>query len=324
MTHRHFQGVYPILYAFYGRDGKLDRGAMRRQVEACVASGAHGLAILGLITEGARLSREERLQVLHWAAADLDGRLPLAVTVGDVTIEGQVDFLAAAKDAGAAWAILQPPPVALALKVGQQIPLPRRERGLITPALHALQAPLATACPGAGPLTQPAGRQGTAQGAEQSRMTGGRNVADQVLPGWAHGRTLQNCIQRPDGLLREIARQPFQMAHHQAAVAASLQADTHQIPNTGAAVRQVGVGKGLAFGARLQPHLNPGGERGRPHGAQIGVGQSCKGLIKFLQCASWAARKAAVGTGQSSVQREDPSSSPGILHPTGPPVCDHP
>jgi 2-keto-3-deoxy-L-arabinonate dehydratase len=111
MTHRHFQGVYPILYAFYGRDGKLDRGAMRRQVEACVASGAHGLAILGLITEGARLSREERLQVLHWAAADLDGRLPLAVTVGDVTIEGQVDFLAAAKDAGAAWAILQPPPV---------------------------------------------------------------------------------------------------------------------------------------------------------------------------------------------------------------------
>lgn len=111
MTHRHFQGVYPILYAFYGRDGRLDRGAMRRQVEACVASGAHGVAILGLITEGARLSREERLQVLNWAASDLDGRLPLAVTVGDVTIEGQVEFLAAAKDAGAAWAILQPPPV---------------------------------------------------------------------------------------------------------------------------------------------------------------------------------------------------------------------
>lgn len=111
MTLRHFQGVYPILYAYYGQDGKLDRGAMRRQVEACVASGAHGLAILGLITEGARLSREERLQVLNWAAADLDGRLPLAVTVGDVTIEGQVDFLAAAKDVGAAWAILQPPPV---------------------------------------------------------------------------------------------------------------------------------------------------------------------------------------------------------------------
>jgi 4-hydroxy-tetrahydrodipicolinate synthase len=111
MTGQRFQGVYPILYAFYGRDGRLDRGAMRRQVEACVASGAHGLAILGLITEGARLSREERLQVLTWAAADLDGRLPLAVTVGDVTIDGQVDFLAAARDAGAAWAILQPPPV---------------------------------------------------------------------------------------------------------------------------------------------------------------------------------------------------------------------
>ena len=109
--HPRFHGIYPILYAFYGSDGRLDRGAMRRQVEAGLKAGAHGLAILGLITESSRLSVAERLQVLEWAAQDVGGKVPLAVTVADVTVEGQVEFLRAAKDHGAAWAILQPPPV---------------------------------------------------------------------------------------------------------------------------------------------------------------------------------------------------------------------
>ena len=43
-----FHGIYPILYAFFDRDGRLDRGIMRAQVEACVRHGAHGLAVLGL------------------------------------------------------------------------------------------------------------------------------------------------------------------------------------------------------------------------------------------------------------------------------------
>jgi 4-hydroxy-tetrahydrodipicolinate synthase len=31
-----FKGVYPMIYAFFGPDGALDREAMRRQVEHCV------------------------------------------------------------------------------------------------------------------------------------------------------------------------------------------------------------------------------------------------------------------------------------------------
>ena len=104
-----FAGIYPILYAFFGRDGGLDRAAMRRQVEACVAAGAHGLAVLGLGTEVGKLTPEERRAVLAWAAEDLAGRLPLAVTVAEPTALGQVAFVRAAADLGAAWAILQPP-----------------------------------------------------------------------------------------------------------------------------------------------------------------------------------------------------------------------
>ncbi len=103
------RGIWPILYAFFAADGSLDRGAMRRQVEACVAAGASGLAVLGLATEVAKLSPAERCRVVAWAAEDLGGRLPLMVTVFGETVALQAEALAHAAAHGAVVAILQPP-----------------------------------------------------------------------------------------------------------------------------------------------------------------------------------------------------------------------
>jgi 4-hydroxy-tetrahydrodipicolinate synthase len=105
-----FEGVYPILYAFFDRAGRLDRGAMRRQALACVAGGAHGIAALGLATEVGKLSAAERRQVMEWVVEDVAGRLPVAITVFGETPEIQAGFVRAAADLGAAWVILQPPP----------------------------------------------------------------------------------------------------------------------------------------------------------------------------------------------------------------------
>ncbi len=104
-----FKGVYPMLYAFFGADGALDREAMRRQVEHCVASGVHGVAALGLGTEVRKLAPEERGRVMAWAAEDLGGRLPLAITVFGATPAEQIGFVRAAAERGADWVILQPP-----------------------------------------------------------------------------------------------------------------------------------------------------------------------------------------------------------------------
>jgi 2-keto-3-deoxy-L-arabinonate dehydratase len=103
-------GIYPMLYAFFARDGALDRGAMQRQVEACVAHGAHGVAVLGLATEVSKLADAERHALVEWVAGDLAGRLPLAVTVTGATVDEQAAFAKHAQSGGAAWVILQPPP----------------------------------------------------------------------------------------------------------------------------------------------------------------------------------------------------------------------
>jgi 2-keto-3-deoxy-L-arabinonate dehydratase len=104
-----FRGVYPMLYAFFDAGGKLDREPMRAQVEYCVANGAHGVAALGLGTEVSKLAAEERRLVMEWAAEDLAGRLPLAITVFGATPAEQSAFVRAAAEHGADWVILQPP-----------------------------------------------------------------------------------------------------------------------------------------------------------------------------------------------------------------------
>lgn len=104
------RGIYPMLYAFFAADGKLDREATRKQVQAFVRNGAHGMAVLGLGTEVNKLADAERRQLVEWVAEDLDGRLPLVVTVNGPSVDAQVEFARYARSMGASWVILQPPP----------------------------------------------------------------------------------------------------------------------------------------------------------------------------------------------------------------------
>ena len=104
-----FSGIWPILYSFFKEDGNLDRTSMRCQVQACLTQNILGLAVLGLATEVHKLTSDEQLKILKWAVEDLQGRLPLAVTVSGPDASTQLQFAKKASDLGANWLILQPP-----------------------------------------------------------------------------------------------------------------------------------------------------------------------------------------------------------------------
>lgn len=110
MTRPDFRGIYPMLYAFFGADGRLERAAMRRQVDGCIAAGAHGLAVGGLASECNKLATAERRQMMEWVLEDAGGRVPVSVTIAENSVAGQAEMAAAAARAGAAWVVLQPPP----------------------------------------------------------------------------------------------------------------------------------------------------------------------------------------------------------------------
>lgn len=111
MADAKFSGIYPMLYAYFNDAGDLDRGACRVQVDACIAAGSHGLAVGGLATECNKLSTDEKRQLTAWVLADTAGRVPVSVTITEPTIAGQIEMVNWAADNGAAWVVLQPPPV---------------------------------------------------------------------------------------------------------------------------------------------------------------------------------------------------------------------
>lgn len=98
-------------YAFFDRHGMLDRQAMEKQVEGCIAAGVDGIAVLGLGTEVNKLTTPERHQAMEWVAEAVAGRVPLSVTVAEPSAAAQIAFARAATGLGADWIVLQPPPV---------------------------------------------------------------------------------------------------------------------------------------------------------------------------------------------------------------------
>ena len=97
-----------MLYAFFDEAGALDRSAFRGQVEACIGAGAHGIALLGLITEVKTLTPGERETLIRWAVEDIAGRVPLVATIAGASLAEVETLAATAEAAGADYLILQP------------------------------------------------------------------------------------------------------------------------------------------------------------------------------------------------------------------------
>lgn len=104
-------GIYPVLYAFFNAEGRIDWDAMARQVEFCIAAGAHGITVLGLVTEVQKFDVNERREIVENIGALIGGRAGYAVTVCEPSIPGQIEFARMAQKAGADWLILQPPSI---------------------------------------------------------------------------------------------------------------------------------------------------------------------------------------------------------------------
>lgn len=106
-----FPGIHAIAFALFDADERLDRAAMKRQTEICIASGVDGMAALGLATEVSKLRESERRDVMDWTAEDVAGRKPLAFTIYGNSVAEQVALIRHAESVKADWVILQPPNV---------------------------------------------------------------------------------------------------------------------------------------------------------------------------------------------------------------------
>ncbi len=102
-------GIYPMLYSFFGSDGKLRLDPFSLQVDAAISAGAKGIAVLGLGTEAAKLDEDECAAVITSVAKRLNNRAPMIVTIRGETPDNQLKAARRALDLGATALLLQPP-----------------------------------------------------------------------------------------------------------------------------------------------------------------------------------------------------------------------
>lgn len=106
-----YEGIHAVLYALFAADETLDLAAMRAQVDHVVGAGCHGITVLGLATEVAKLTVPERQRLIATVAEVNAGRLPFSVTIAGNSAAEQRALVEFAARAGADWLILQPPMV---------------------------------------------------------------------------------------------------------------------------------------------------------------------------------------------------------------------
>ena len=103
------QGVLPITLTPFTDDGDVDEASIDTLVEDYLGAGAHGLTILGIMGEAARLLDDEREAVLRRYLTAVAGRVPVVAGVSARATRMAIEYARRAEDAGAAAVMLAPP-----------------------------------------------------------------------------------------------------------------------------------------------------------------------------------------------------------------------
>ncbi len=95
-----WRGVFPAVTTQFRADQSLDLEATARHVERLIASGVHGVIMLGTVGENCSLEPAEKLDVLRSAVRQSRGRVPVLAGVAECTTALACRFAVDAAKAG--------------------------------------------------------------------------------------------------------------------------------------------------------------------------------------------------------------------------------
>lgn len=104
-----FRGIFTIPSTPFQPNGEIDVPSLRREVDFCVACGAHGLVFPVNASEWTVLSDDERFQLDKVLVEQNAGRLPVVIGVQAASAETAARFAAHARSIGADAVIAMPP-----------------------------------------------------------------------------------------------------------------------------------------------------------------------------------------------------------------------
>jgi 4-hydroxy-tetrahydrodipicolinate synthase len=103
------RGIFNILATPFAPDGRVDVDSLESLADFQVAMGAHGLTILGVLGEAAKLTVDERRLVTETVMATVNGRIPVVVGASHPDSTTRIRLARKAVAAGAAGVMIAPP-----------------------------------------------------------------------------------------------------------------------------------------------------------------------------------------------------------------------
>ncbi|MEL7232937.1 MAG: dihydrodipicolinate synthase family protein, partial [Chloroflexota bacterium] len=104
-------GIFNILATPFDAEQAVDYDSLRNLVNFQLDKGAYGLTILGVLGEAAKLSVDERTQVMQTVIETVNGRVPVVVGTSHPDTPTCVDLSKAAFAGGADGVMIAPPPM---------------------------------------------------------------------------------------------------------------------------------------------------------------------------------------------------------------------
>jgi 4-hydroxy-tetrahydrodipicolinate synthase len=104
-----WQGVYPALLTPFTNDDQIDYPLFQKNIDAQLAAGADGVIICGSLGEASTLSAEEKLELLSYTVAYIDGKVPVILNIAEQVTKDAIAMAQKAEELGADGLMLLPP-----------------------------------------------------------------------------------------------------------------------------------------------------------------------------------------------------------------------
>jgi 4-hydroxy-tetrahydrodipicolinate synthase len=105
------KGTWYVVPTPFIPDGSLDTASLARLVEAACSWGIDGLTVMGVMSEAAALSPDERRRALRTVADAAAGRAPIAVGVSSASVATTLELAAGAREIDAVALMVSAPPL---------------------------------------------------------------------------------------------------------------------------------------------------------------------------------------------------------------------
>jgi len=80
-----WNGIYPAITTKFHEDGSLDLKNFRKNIEAQINAGIHGVVLGGTLGEASTLKNDEKLRLVELTLELADDRIPVILNIAEQT-----------------------------------------------------------------------------------------------------------------------------------------------------------------------------------------------------------------------------------------------